>query len=426
MMWRRVLLALLLVYALSALVRVTTNTLDSRGAVDFYTYWYDGVLARLGINTFTRYESRVIPEATLSFAGVGEQPIPAARIPLPANPPLGIVLFTGLAFFQWETAKILWLILNGLCALLVPLLLIRLIPSLKPPRTALQWEWIGLLALSFWALLAVRNAIGNGQLSVFTFFWMLVALHLDKQGRHIPTGIALALSMIKFSVGTPLLVYLLIKRRWSALAIALILHGVGLALYSLMVSTSMPHLIEQGVNILFLLRLDYDIRVVNLAALLPAGQAFVLLAALIVTIPTGVVLTRHWGAIQSAREVPHPLFDLCLFALLTLTFTLMLYHNYYDGLIIGAFLALLIALILQPSEAALRRTQLRWLGGLGALCVILMSVPGVALANFLPKVWVLQVWLELITTSGAVLLTFAWGVCLWLLGRLAKAAPSAG
>ncbi len=424
MIWRRVLLALLLIYALSAVVRVTTNTLDSRGAVDFYTYWYDGVLARLGINTFTRYQNQAIPEATLSFVGVGEQPIPAVRFPLPANPPLGIILFTGLAFFQWESAKVLWLILNGLCALLVPFLLIRLIPSLKPPRSALHWEWIGLLTLSFWALLAVRNAIGNGQLSVFTFFWMLVALHLNKQGRRIPTGIALALTLIKFSVGTPLLVYLLIKRRWSALTTALILHGAGLALYSLMINTPIPRLIEQGVNILFLLRLDYDIRVVNLAALMPAGEGFVLLAALIVTIPTGVVLARHWAAIQRTPDTAQPLVDLCLFALLTLTFTLMLYHNYYDSLIIGGFLALLVGLILRPSEASLSRAHIRWLGIFGALCVILMSVPGAALVNFLPRTWV-SLWLDVITTSGAVLLTLAWGVCLWLLGRLAQAAPSA-
>jgi glycosyl transferase family 87 len=126
------------------------------------------------------------------------------------HPPFEIVWFVPLASLPYLGAFTLWALMSSACFVAGTLLLAW---DMNADKVALNW--IYLLSLSFLPVLAT---LFQGQDSGILFLcWVLTYRNL-KDHRDGRAGLSLSLVLQKFQLLVPLLLLLLLKRRWKALA----------------------------------------------------------------------------------------------------------------------------------------------------------------------------------------------------------------
>lgn len=415
-----IVITILALYASTAAVRVVTNTFAENGNVDFHSYWYDGVLIRYGLNSFESNLATVPPPSVEYIGGIRDKVPTFKRLSLgTANPALGALLFSLLGNFHWDTAKILWLIVNLISAAAVPLLIFRLLPY----ETKLKLETKLLIALAFFILLPLRNAIGNGQLTIFTLFIMLLAILMARYNQWF-AGVALAGALIKFSVGAPLVLFFLYFRQWRPVFVATVLHFAGIVIYSFATNTPIDILIGQHIGVLLLWRVQLGDQGIALTSLLPIGTIFSSLTLLIMSAITGFMLLRWYQPIRRLHPPDFRLVSLCIFSLMTLYITLAIYHSYYDSLIIGVFFALLMyTLSISNNPLRLSSRQKVLLQGFLVISLLVFSVPGTVLTAIFEGE-TLAFWLHSIKVSGTIFLLIAYIVLIWATKRLLEISSS--
>lgn len=120
---------------------------------------------------------------------------------VPNYPVSGLILLWPYAIWNWQTAKILWLILNLIFTVLIILSVARFLPPDKRGTNLI------ILSAMFIAGTAWRNCIGNGQQSLFAMaFFMLTFIMIDRST--MGSGLSLALSWLKYSITLPLSLFL--------------------------------------------------------------------------------------------------------------------------------------------------------------------------------------------------------------------------
>ncbi|MBI5367241.1 MAG: DUF2029 domain-containing protein [Planctomycetes bacterium] len=131
-------------------------------------------------------------------------------------PPGNAVLFAPLALLPYAVAARLWLLLGYVSLWGIA----RAGQRFLGPRAGAP-SFVLSLALLLWAH-PVREALWAGQPSLLYVWCALLALDRAAAGRDVAAGAACALALLKYSLALPVLGYLVVKRRWSAVRLAVL------------------------------------------------------------------------------------------------------------------------------------------------------------------------------------------------------------
>jgi hypothetical protein len=142
------------------------------------------------------------------------------------NAPFFILPFPLLARLPYQWAYFMWVLIS--IGLYVAGL--KLLWGTQDAMPKSTWTTSLLLGLSFMPFLV--ECLAGGQTSAFGFFWLALALRLDKQGREILSGMALAFCFYKPTLLLLILPMLIICRR-SSVFLGVTIGGLGLAALSL-------------------------------------------------------------------------------------------------------------------------------------------------------------------------------------------------
>lgn len=184
-------LALLALVSLGRAVQFTF--LSDLGGIDFHSYWYSGLFVRQGRDSCTAYFEHAAPQAPVHFLGGTADTARDLRRNLPRLPANTAPLLLTLSLFSWlpwQTARLVWFVVNLLLAGLLPLLVIRgLAPPPPLPRTAVM-----VTCLLFYALKSTRGALGPGQTTLIVFTLMVLALVVWRRS-WLAAGLLLGLAL---------------------------------------------------------------------------------------------------------------------------------------------------------------------------------------------------------------------------------------
>lgn len=146
----------------------------------------------------------------------GESPFILCQAP--NYPASGLVFLWPYAMWDWPTAKALWALSNVAFTAIVLLCLFRLLPTGTPSTAKL------LIAALFLIGTPWRNAVGNGQQSLFTLSLFLLSVVFLRRNA-VAAGIVLASSWLKYTIAFPLSLFFTRSRRgWLAILIAATIH----------------------------------------------------------------------------------------------------------------------------------------------------------------------------------------------------------
>ena len=139
-------------------------------------------------------------------------PREAGGAPLYAHAPFEALIFRPFAYLPFKAALVAWQVAS--IALIGGGFVLIWRSSAALPRSTLPLALV--LALSFQPISVAL--IFNGQVSALVFFWMALAVWLDRRGHEYGAGAALALCLAKPTLLILLLPMLAIGRRWRAVA----------------------------------------------------------------------------------------------------------------------------------------------------------------------------------------------------------------
>lgn len=380
------------------------QTLAPLGATDLHPYWYHGHYVRLGENPYKAFFEGLIVE------GMPEAQPGLANIP--ANTAPFILLISVLSWLPWPQAKLLWMFLNLLFTLLIPILTIKLLPQ----QDVLSRFQKIMIFFIFFILQGTRIANWVGQATLFVFCLMLGTL-LVRREHKILAGIMLGLALSKYSLAIAVFLFLLLKREYLILALSLFVQIAGIIFVSLLGGHSI------------LLTINYYVRMVthysgypgiHLASLFPANNLVAMLLALFSTLILGIYLWRMRHSVGSTipgAEITLSFADWHLLSVLLLWTLLVVYHRAYDTLVIIVFVAMLIYGFAQPVSWKISPKARLGLGLFLLFFVGMMSIPSSVMGVVLPASF-MPTWYQWV--SYAMTLTLAATACIiaWLYARV--------
>ena len=229
---------------------------------------------------------------------------PEAQLPY-ANAPFFVLPFAALAHLPYQWAYLLWMLISIGLYFGGLRLLWGSYPSI--PRNA--WLTVVLLAFSFTPFLI--EGLSGGQVSVFGFFWLALALSLERRGHLLLSGAALSVCAYKPTLLVLILPMLVVTRRWGLLR-GFAIGGLGLAALSLLAVGWQGCRTYVEVLLLFLdttagaapgLRTWKYVDINSFSRLLAGGHTYgrwaLVLVAAGCTLP---LLVRGWWKADCARE----------------------------------------------------------------------------------------------------------------------------
>jgi hypothetical protein len=207
---------LLLVFGFLAIFGFTRSiqvAISKQGISDFRAWWLAGVYIRDGINPYkASQEGLILNHPIAFFGGTTKQNDNAFPIWdfVPTDTAPVIFLIFPLSFFTLPTANIIYLAINICLVMFSLFLLIKIFPLGEKSDQLL-------LAFIFWGLLATRVAIGDGQTTPIIFSLILIALlYVNKENWVIP-GIALGLTLSKYSLAFPVFLLFCFRKKMVGL-----------------------------------------------------------------------------------------------------------------------------------------------------------------------------------------------------------------
>jgi hypothetical protein len=393
----------LVLVSLGALARTVMKTEAPYSGGDLHPYWYYGHFVHVGINPYIAYAEKLeLPgpyyylNGSVTLPDEVDRPV-MARAPA-FTAPLLLILST-FSFFHWDLAKNIWLVCNVAFIIAIPWLTLRLLPPSLQLARPLQW----LAAFSFYCMKGPRESAASGQASILVLLLMIGTLLL-RQRHWIWAGVALGVALGKYSLALPILIFLLLEKRFQVIVVALLVQLLGLTVVAALDGGSLWetvlvnwrmiefHAVQLGVHLGYLLRSE------------PQIAAWLVVMGSLITLAM-VLYSRRRGW-TSADLLP-------VNSVMILWILLAVYHRNYDTL------AVIPSLILCLSAATTWQLPPRQSLGLGlAWLVVLfvMCLPGDAIGPFVTDEQVAQfkLWVERSLTLGVGAM---WAVSLWLLPR---------
>lgn len=194
----------------------------------FGTMWASGRAAASGLNPYADYPQTQHPK-------VSKYEMPASSYPdLNLNPPWTLPFIQTLAYLPIERFQQVWTLLNGLCLLVGCIILIHQQPELQ----GRQILWLVTCAPTL-------ETFDWGQLYTGPFLIGVLAWMFNKNGKHLPAGIAIGTVVaLRPTMAIWLLILYLAKHRESliaAIGTILTLYVLPLLIYGPRIYTEWSH-----------------------------------------------------------------------------------------------------------------------------------------------------------------------------------------
>ncbi len=186
------------------------NALSPEGSHDFQ--WTPARSVVDGIDPYREF---------INWQSLGNESVPPHFLnQSPSYPASTYILLSPFAHFEWQAAKMLWLVTNLACIGLLLYGLQKVFPIQKPALLAL-------LVLSFLIASPLRTSLGAGQhnlISLAAFIWAYYFAHNGKNKSL--SGLLLAVAWIKYSLTFPLTLIFLRRGTCKPVLIAAAVHAI--------------------------------------------------------------------------------------------------------------------------------------------------------------------------------------------------------
>jgi len=366
----RALIVGLSIYAAGSFAITVANSFSRTGGTDLFTYWRINHFIRQGEDPYEAFLNRSeirLPVRYIDGQVATAHPIAQTDVlqKLPGNSPPMLFLLLPLSLFSWPIAKAVWMIVSIVLVLATPWLAIRLFPvSLKP----LLWV---MMVLVFYGMPSTRAAVVTGQTGVVAIFLVLLTLMLVRSDRRWLGGLALGIALSKFSVGIPLLIFLLYKRKWATLAVAM---GVQVAGFIAIAMLRPGSPVDVFADFASIAAAHSSLSGIHLTGLFSPTTLTSVMVGAIFSVAVFAPLWFHISKLK-ARDSRSELHDFTVFAVLCLWTLLVAYHRGYDiGLALPS-LALLLFTLSGPSTWGVKHYRLNWMPVLFLVGILFLSLP---------------------------------------------------
>ena len=203
--WPKLLLATMLAALVAVFVMRTLVPAQNRLTGGFLAYYAAGDLIASGADARQLYDTPAFEQR------VRELSHGTVRDVYLGNTPALAVAWLPLAKLPIETARRLWIGLNGLFLVAVIALTAARVPA------AYRLPVVVLLAFVLTVPSPAREQMFVGQMYAFLLLVHALGLRAYERGNDAATGVALAVAMMLKLSGWPIVVLLLLRRRWLAL-----------------------------------------------------------------------------------------------------------------------------------------------------------------------------------------------------------------
>lgn len=251
----------------------------------------------------------------------------------PVQVPSVFILLSPYAIFTWGIAKYLWLISNIIFTFVLLHLSLKLFLPEKPFHSYF------IITTLFISSTPWRNLVGNGQETLFSLCFFVIAVWFARQRRDCISGIFLALSFFKYTIIFPLLLLFIYKKQYRILFIAFLIHLVIHLLVSLWLGVNPLLLVKQSLAVASSLSdqgyLDFDAFFSRMGITSPTFPTF--FAAIVTSITIWVCLEYKEND------------ELLILNALSILSTVVIYHRPYDYVVLLFSLILLFHPLFQSS-----------------------------------------------------------------------------
>lgn len=171
-----------------------------------------------------------------------------------------------------------------------------------------------------------RNNLGNGQHTIFSFFFFLFGLWLSDKKHPILSGISLSISFFKYTLTIPISIYYLYKKKYKEFAIAVFIHIVLTFAAASWLKKSVLEMIILPVKVSSTLS---ESGAFDLGSILCLGKASMPIAVILTFILAFYILSRNFYGT-----------DFQIFSFLVMFSLIVIYHMQYDFFVLIVPLAI--------------------------------------------------------------------------------------
>lgn len=285
--------------------------------------------------------------------------------PIALYPPFAFPILAPLALFSFDLLVIMCLAANVAAIVVVLRFTLELFGADWPPKERLY------LAALFLSWAPLRVTLRNGQITLFITALLLGALVARRNKKQIIAGLLLGLTLIKYPLTFPFLLYVVWKREWKLVAASLLIPAALTPVFAFRLGLAPIEAARRYVDVITGLHVNVsgwtgttEIKLLLVGVTGGDGP----LAGLLSLALAGLALVAM--AFLFARRTTDENQHYSLLALFALWSS---YHRTYDALICILPAALLIGFLIKNRFVGFSRF---WLGGLGLFVV---SVPGLLL-----------------------------------------------
>lgn len=314
-----VILIFLIFFATVSVLQGVRNAIGTvHGSFDFQ---YDSALLfRLKINP---YDESLNPTGISEKIGVFNY---YDKVETNQFPSL-LTILVPLTYLRPYTANIAWVIINLISTVII-IVLSRQLFFKKINKKAFAVLVCCMLAGTGW-----RNNIGNGQHTIFSFAFFLIALWLSGISGTINrkaaiSGIALALSYFKYTLTVPLALYFIYKKRYKEFVISVLIHLIATPVCAWWLNDSVVNMIRKPLEVAGSLSSEGYI---DFGSILHLGETTGIILAVVVCILL-FILSALGSRFSEKNEMSGEVEkngDL-LYSILSYVSLIIIYHRNYD------------------------------------------------------------------------------------------------
>jgi hypothetical protein len=335
-------------YAVAVALYLFIETGKPLGSRDFHQFWYAGHFILQGSDPYEAFfagEPPALPVAYLDGVIIDQYPVAQYDLEItPSNTPMMLLLLSPFSYFSWEVAKWMFLVVNLILMFVTGWLAIRPFPfggvQLSPIDEVL-------LFLVYFDFSATRIAIENGQTTLLVFLLMLVALLYAERSWSI-SGLALGISLSKYSLSLPVFLFLLYKRKFKILLVAILVQIFGVLGIAAVTGSSPLTIIFENIQLFFRLFDQPGVHLSRWFEFISDNHFVSLVPVLVMTlfifVPILLWLRKRTGPPETENVI-----DFHLLTILFIWTILVAYHRLYDTLILIFFMILIFKGLALPN-----------------------------------------------------------------------------
>jgi hypothetical protein len=346
--WTQFFCILASLYAVAVAIYIYNETGKPLGSRDFHQFWYAGHFILQGRDPYEAFfasEPPALPVAYVDGVTINRYPVAQADLEItPSNTPLMLLLLSPFSYFSWGAAKWMFLVVNLILMLVTGWFVIRYFPfrGIKlPPIDEL------LIFLVYFDFSATRIAIENGQTTLLVFLLMLIALLYAERSWGI-AGLSLGIALSKYSLSLPIFLFLLYKRKFKVLLVAIAIQLLGVLGIAAVTRTSPLTIIFENIQLFFRLFDQPGVHFSRWFEFFSDNPFVSLIPVLIMTLLIFVPILFWLRNFVPSQPEAEKVMDFHLLTILFIWTLLVAYHRLYDSLIVLFFVVLIFKGLAAP------------------------------------------------------------------------------